>query len=133
MQRKPSSSRSIIPAQGNVFQDTVLRIKLIVKLLGDRRVSPWLKILPIAGVLYLISPLDLIPDVVLPPIGELDDIAILWLTNHFFIELCPPEIVREHVKKLVSNSAIIEEERKKAEEGEGDIIDGEATDVTNPK
>ena len=133
MQKKPSSSRSIIPTQSNVFQDTVLRIKLVFRLLGDGRINPWLKILPIAGVLYLISPLDLIPDVVFPVVGELDDIAILWLTNHFFIEFCPPEIVREHVKNLVSNNSIIDEERKKAAAEEGDIIDGEATDVTNRK
>jgi uncharacterized membrane protein YkvA (DUF1232 family) len=131
MQKRPS--QGIVPAQGNMFQDTVLRIKLIVRLIGDRRVSPWLKILPVAGVLYLFSPLDIIPDIAFPIIGELDDLAILWLTNHFFIEFCPPEVVREHVKNLVSNSAIIEEERNKAAANQDDIIDGEATDITDHK
>ena len=130
MEKKPT--QSIVPARGNMFQDTVLRIKLIFKLLGDRRVSPWLKILPIGGILYLLSPLDIIPDIAFPVIGELDDLAIIWLTNHFFIELCPPEVVREHVKNLVSNTAIIEEERKKADE-DGEIIDGEATDISDQR
>jgi uncharacterized membrane protein YkvA (DUF1232 family) len=114
-----------------VWRDTVLRIKLIFRLLGDKRVSPWLKILPIAGVVYLVSPIDLIPDMVLPVIGQLDDIAILWLTNHFFIEFCPPEVVREHVRKLVSNNDIIEEEIKHA--ADDDVVDGEATDITDGK
>lgn len=125
------SSGSIVPSQGGMIQDTLLRIKLIIKLMGDRRVNPWLKILPVAGILYLISPIDLIPDVVFPVIGELDDIAILWLTNHFFIEFCPPDVVREHVRKLVSNNSIIDEERSKA--ADGDVVDGEATDITDRK
>src|SRR5258707_2737194 len=129
MQKKPS--QSIIPAQGGVLQDTLLRIKLIFRLMGDRRVNPWLKLVPIAGVLYLISPLDLIPDIALPVIGQLDDVAILWLTNHFFIEFCPPEVVREHVKQLVSNIEIIDEDRNKAADNE--VVDGEAIDVTDRK
>jgi uncharacterized membrane protein YkvA (DUF1232 family) len=127
MQKRPS--QSIVPAQSGIFQDAVLRIKLIYRLLTDKRINPWLKLLPIGGILYLISPLDLIPDIVLPVIGQLDDLAILWLTNHFFIEFCPPEIVREHVRQLVSNDAIIEEERTKA--AENDVVDGETTDITD--
>jgi uncharacterized membrane protein YkvA (DUF1232 family) len=129
MQKKPSGS--IVPAQGGVLQDALLRIKLILRLMGDKRVNPWLKLIPVAGILYLISPLDLIPDVVLPVIGELDDIAILWLTNHFFIEFCPPEVVREHVRQLVSNDSIVDEERNKA--ADGDVVDGEATDITDQR
>ena len=125
------SSGSIVPSQGGVLQDTLLRIKLIFRLMGDKRVNPWLKLIPIAGVLYLISPIDLIPDIVFPVIGELDDIAVLWLTNHFFIEFCPPEVVREHVRKLASNNDIIDEELKRA--ADDDVVDGEATDVTDAK
>lgn len=90
----------IIPPQGGMLRDFVLRVKLILRLLGDRRVNWWLKIIPVAGLLYLISPLDLIPDIALPVIGELDDAAVLWLTNYLFIELCPPDVVKEHVKSL---------------------------------
>lgn len=131
MQKRPS--QGIIPSQGGVVQDALLRIKLIFRLLADRRVNPWLKLVPIAGILYLVSPLDLIPDVMLPVIGELDDLAILWLTNHFFIEFCPPEVVREHVRNLVSNNAIIDEERNKASSNNDEVVDGEAMDVTGRK
>ena len=67
----------MIPPQGGIIRDFVLRVKLIVRLIGDRRVNPWLKIIPVAGLVYLISPLDIIPDIMLPVIGELDDAAIL--------------------------------------------------------
>jgi uncharacterized membrane protein YkvA (DUF1232 family) len=48
----------------------------------DRK-TPWTaKILPLAGLVYLISPLDAIPDVLFP-IGLLDDVAvILLIVNH---------------------------------------------------
>jgi uncharacterized membrane protein YkvA (DUF1232 family) len=110
----------MIPPQGNVIRDLVLRVKLILRLIGDRRVSPWLKIIPIAGVVYLISPIDIISDIALPVIGELDDAAILWLTNYLFIELCPPQIVAEHVKALNANSRVNEDD---------DVIDAESVEI----
>lgn len=110
----------MIPPQGGMIRDFVLRVKLILRLIGDRRVSPWLKIIPVAGVAYLISPLDIIPDIMLPVIGELDDAAILWLTNYLFIELCPPDVVNEHVKALSADS------RRRDDE---DVIDAEAVEI----
>ncbi len=112
----------MIPPQGGMLRDFVLRVKLILRLLGDRRVSPWLKIIPVGGLIYLVSPIDLIPDIALPIIGELDDAAILWLTNYLFVELCPPEVVQEHVKALSSGSA---------QSAQEEVVEGEARDVTD--
>ena len=113
-----------IPPQGGVIRDFVLRIKLIVRLLGDRRVSPWLKIIPIVGLLYLISPLDLIPDIALPVVGELDDAAILWLTNYLFVELCPPEIVEQHVKALTLRAAAAQDD---------DVVEADSVEIKEDK
>jgi len=110
----------MIPPQGGMIRDFILRVKLILRLIGDRRVSPWLKIIPIAGVAYLISPLDIIPDIMLPVIGELDDAAILWLTNYLFIELCPPEIVNEHVRAISAGARRDDDE---------DVIDAESVEI----
>jgi hypothetical protein len=86
-------NRSITPSKGGgVFNDLAVRIKLILRLMGDPRVSPWLKILPIGSVLYLVVP-DLVP-------GPLDDAAILWLGTYLFVELCPPEVVKEHMDSI---------------------------------
>ncbi len=111
----------MIPPQGGMLRDFMLRVKLIFRLLGDRRVSPWLKIIPVAGMAYLFSPLDIIPDIALPIIGELDDAAILWLTNYLFIELCPPEVVQEHVKKLTSNMDIVD--------GQDNVVDADSVEI----
>jgi uncharacterized membrane protein YkvA (DUF1232 family) len=108
----------MIPPQGGVIRDFILRVKLILRLVGDRRINPWLKVIPVAGLAYLISPFDLIPDIMLPVIGELDDAAVLWLTNYLFIELCPPEIVREHVKALGASR-----------NEDDDIIEGESIEI----
>ena len=110
----------MIPPQGGMVRDFILRVKLILRLIGDRRVSPWLKIIPVAGVAYLLSPLDIIPDIALPGIGELDDAAILWLTNYLFVELCPPQVVNEHVKALTGSSQAQDDE---------DVIDAETIEI----
>lgn len=114
----------MIPPQGGMIRDFVLRVKLILRLVRDRRVSFWLKIIPVAGVLYLVSPLDLIPDIALPVIGELDDAAVLWLTNALFIELCPRDVVREHVKALTAD----EDEDKT-----GEVVDADSVEIKNQR
>jgi uncharacterized membrane protein YkvA (DUF1232 family) len=115
----------MIPSQGNVLRNTVFRIKLILRLIADRRINPWLKILPIGGILYIISPIGILNDIALPVIGELDDAAILWITNYLFIEFCPTDIVQEHVNKLTSNIDIVD--------GQDDVVDADSVDVKDMK
>jgi uncharacterized membrane protein YkvA (DUF1232 family) len=114
----------MIPPQGGVVRDFILRVKLILRLVGDKRVNPWLKLIPVAGLIYLVSPIDLIPDIAFPIIGELDDAAVLWITNYFFVELCPPEVVREHVKALSASSGLKDDE---------DIVDADSVEIKDKK
>ena len=88
------SERPIIPSEGGFFDNVSFRLKLIVRLLLDGRINPLLKLIPIGAVLYLILPFD-IP-------GPVDDVAILAAGAYFFIEMCPPEIVQEHIDALES-------------------------------
>jgi uncharacterized membrane protein YkvA (DUF1232 family) len=122
MNKKPS--QSIIPSQGGVLQEFTQRAKLIFRLIADRRVSPWAKLVPIAGLIYWISPIDLIAGI--PGLSAVDDVAILWFAQYMFIELCPPDVVRELSKQLASNNNIVDH----IDEPEEEIVDGEATDVT---
>jgi len=96
-----SEKRNLItnPDRG-LFHDLIKRVKLILRLIGDKRVNFFLKLLPIGAVLYMISPIDLIPDLALPFIGVLDDAAVLWLGTTVFVSLCPEEVVREHTADL---------------------------------
>ncbi len=87
--------RKIVPSQGGgVLYELGVRLKLILRLMGDRRVNPLLKLLPIGTLLYL-----LIPDLV---IGPIDDAVVIWLGSILFVELCPPEVVKEHTDSLHS-------------------------------
>jgi uncharacterized membrane protein YkvA (DUF1232 family) len=114
--KKPN--KLMVP-QGGMLRDFVLHLKLIGRLMVDRRVNFFLKLLPIASLAYLVSPVDLIPGVVLPVIGVLDDAAILWIGSTLFVELCPQDVVNEHHKQLSSNVS----------DDSGEVVDVEATDV----
>lgn len=119
---------NIIPSQGNVFRDFALRSRLILRLMADGRVSFLLKLLPVGALAYLISPLDFIPAAVAPIIGTADDIAIVWMGMYLFLEMCPPNVVREHLKNLLNNMQDPLNETQRAGD-DTDIIDGEATDI----
>jgi uncharacterized membrane protein YkvA (DUF1232 family) len=107
----------VVPASRGMTRDFVDRLKLIIRLLGDRRVSPWVKLVPIGALAYLISPIDIIMGI--PGIDALDDAAVLWIGSNLFVELCPPDVVQEHMQELGSN----------VEDTSGDIVDADATDV----
>jgi uncharacterized membrane protein YkvA (DUF1232 family) len=109
------------------FQDLVLRIKLILRLIGDRRVNFLLKLLPIAAAIYVISPVDLIPGAVFPVIGALDDAVVIWLGTTLFVTLCPDDVVQEHTNVL--QKVVTGTWRDAPQQDEvGEIIDTEASD-----
>jgi uncharacterized membrane protein YkvA (DUF1232 family) len=115
----------IATPRGGVLHDIVLRLKLVLRLMADNRVSFLLKALPIASLIYLFSPIDLASGVVLPVIGALDDAAILGLGFYLFVELAPPNVVQEHLKNLSSNLV--------APPAADEVVDAEATDVPDDK
>jgi uncharacterized membrane protein YkvA (DUF1232 family) len=111
------------------YQDLILRIKLIIRLMGDRRVSTWLKLIPIGALIYLISPIDLIPGAVIPFIGALDDAAVLWIGATLFVNLCPEEVVQEHMSSLQKVIPGTWRNTTKQDETE-EVIDAEAHEVS---
>jgi hypothetical protein len=104
---KPNRQLTPKPESGGFFQDLSTRAKLILRLLGDRRVNVFLKLLPIGSVVYLLMP-DLAP-------GPIDDAAVIWLGAYLFVELCPPDVVQEHMRALTS---VIDGEWREVPEGE---------------
>lgn len=121
MSEKKSSDLMIPPSpSGGILKEIVMRLKLIIKLMADPRVNIFWKLLPIATLVYLVSPIDLAP---IPIIGALDDAAIIWLGNYLFIELCPPNVVAEHLKNLTSNLDIVP--------NADNVVDAESTDVSD--
>ncbi len=126
MDKRPSGN--IIPSQGNILRDFSLRARLILRLMADNRVSLLLKLLPVGALAYLISPLDFIPALLAPVIGTADDIAIVWMGLYLFLEMCPPNIVREHLKSLLSTEQDLESETTTGLD-ENNVVDGEITEI----
>jgi len=109
----------VISSGGGVMRDLVLRFKLIVRLMGDSRVNPFIKLLPLASLAYLIWPIDLIS--VVPGVSALDDVALISLGAYMFIEFCPPDVVEEHMQQLTSNMDTVS--------SHDEIVDAEAVDM----
>jgi uncharacterized membrane protein YkvA (DUF1232 family) len=98
--------------------------RLILRLLGDRRVPIWPKLIIPATIAYILSPIDLLSDPILG-LGQLDDIAVFLIGLKLFIELCPSRIVREHLENLSSvidgSYRVVEEEDEQEETPVGQI------------
>jgi uncharacterized membrane protein YkvA (DUF1232 family) len=77
--------------------------RLYWRLFRDPRVSVWPKALLVAGMAYVLSPIDLVPDA-LPVIGQVDDVVLLIALCRLFVYLCPEEVVREHVRRIDTES-----------------------------
>lgn len=69
------------------------------QLLRDPRVPTLMKLIPALAVLYVLSPLDLIPDWI-PFIGGLDDIALVGGAISLFLSICNPDLVEEHRQSI---------------------------------
>ena len=70
-------------------------LRLAARLMFDRRVPFGLKMIVPAAVVYLISPIDLIPDAV-PILGRIDDVLVLLVALGAFLGLAPRDVVAEH-------------------------------------
>lgn len=70
-------------------------VKLLGRLLKDSRVPTVEKALFVAAIVYVISPLDFIPDV-FPFIGQVDDVYIVALTLLRLINRTDETVVQEH-------------------------------------
>ncbi|MFH0926069.1 MAG: DUF1232 domain-containing protein [bacterium] len=79
-------------------------IKLYWRLFWDTQVPFYLKLMLITAICYSISPIDFIPDFLIPVIGMIDDIAIIILALRYFIVWCPKEIVLKHVRAIDQES-----------------------------
>ncbi|MBN1317946.1 MAG: DUF1232 domain-containing protein [Anaerolineales bacterium] len=91
----------------------IQQLRLVWRLLRDRRVPIWVKAVPFLSTAYLFIPADIIPDVFVG-LGQLDDLAIIALGLKLFLELAPPDILNEHMNALLSA------------QHEWTVIDGEA-------
>ncbi len=81
----------------------VRTLRLVWRLLNDSRVPMLSKLIIPAALVYVISPVDLIPDVILG-LGQLDDIGVVVLAIAMFIEFCPHDVVEEHRRAIAASA-----------------------------
>lgn len=90
---------------------------LTLRLLFDGRVDTAYKLIPLMAILYVLSPIDLIPELAFGPLGVFDDLGVLLLGMEAFIRLAPSGVVQEYNGNGPTNSS-----RTSSRE---DVIEGE--------
>jgi uncharacterized membrane protein YkvA (DUF1232 family) len=69
---------------------------LLFRLLRDPRVPPGAKLIALFGIGYVLSPIDLLPEALLGPIGLIDDLFIVGATLSRLLNYVHPDVVRSH-------------------------------------
>jgi uncharacterized membrane protein YkvA (DUF1232 family) len=69
---------------------------LLIRMLRDSRVPIVQKAVAVAGVAYVLSPIDLIPALVFGPIGLLDDLFVVAACLSRLLNHVHPDVVRGH-------------------------------------
>jgi len=93
--------------------------RLALRLLRDSRVPLAAKVVFGATVLYMLSPLDIVPDWI-PVLGQADDLVVLMAGLNLFLRACPTWLVEEHEEALDGRR----DEPQKATQS-GPTIDGQ--------
>lgn len=86
-----NNNRNLVPSQKDAgfIKNLTRQVRLVMRLIADKRVNPFIKVLPFGSLIYLIAP-DIFP------FNPLDDAAVIGVGFYLFMELCPPEVVEEH-------------------------------------
>lgn len=75
-------------------------LRLSWRLMWDHRTPGKLKLWVLLAIGYTLSPLDFIPDLLLPFIGYGEDIVLVVLSLKNLIQHSPPDLVTEHAKEM---------------------------------
>jgi len=79
----------------SLLRTLVSHVRLTVRLLREPGVPLLTKAFIVLAALYLISPLDFVPDF-LPVLGQLDDLGVILFALEAFLKLCPAGAVEFH-------------------------------------
>ena len=71
------------------------QLRLTLRLLREPRVPLPAKAVPLLTALYVVSPLDVIPDV-FPLVGQIDDLTLTLVALAAFLKLCPAGPIAFH-------------------------------------
>jgi uncharacterized membrane protein YkvA (DUF1232 family) len=89
-----------LPGERSGFRDLLLVLPdltiLLLRLVRDPRVPVLQKGIAIAGVGYVLSPIDLVPALVFGPVGLLDDLFVVAACLSRLLNHVHPDVVRGH-------------------------------------
>jgi uncharacterized membrane protein YkvA (DUF1232 family) len=77
----------------------IKKFRLAWFLIKDNKVPFSTKLVPIIILLYVASPIDILPDA-LPIVGQIDDLALIILGLDIFINISPRGLVQYYTKIL---------------------------------
>ncbi len=88
------------PGSASRIRDVILLLPdltvLLLRLLRDSRVPISCKVIALFGVGYALSPIDLIPSLLVGPIGLVDDLLVVSAALSKILNQVHPDIVRSH-------------------------------------
>jgi uncharacterized membrane protein YkvA (DUF1232 family) len=124
----PNDKRPVIYDENlNFFRNLILQARLVWLLMGDARVPLWIKGLPLGALAYLIAPFDF--DFV-PILGYADDVVVLTMGLKLFIDLCPANVVEEHMRSLTGNNSSDWEVKKQSDKSRVNSTDSDEIETT---
>jgi uncharacterized membrane protein YkvA (DUF1232 family) len=94
----------VVPASGEAGRsgigDLVVLLPdlsvLLTRLLRDPRVAAGDKLVALLGLGYVLLPIDLLPEVILGPIGLVDDLLVVTAALSRIVNHVHPDVVRSH-------------------------------------
>lgn len=88
------------PGAGSGFRDMLLLLPdltvLLARLVRDERVPRGAKLVALLGLGYVMSPIDLLPSLLLGPVGLVDDLLVVTAALSRLLNHVHPDIVRSH-------------------------------------
>lgn len=96
--------------------------RMVWGLARDSRTPLPLKALLVAGLTYVLVPIDVIPDAV-PILGQADDLTVLLLVLDLFIANAPSDVRAEHAERARNGTADLDRDLARLRELLGDRYD----------
>jgi uncharacterized membrane protein YkvA (DUF1232 family) len=88
------------PGAASCIRDAILLLPdltvLLARLVRDSRVPLSCKVIAVLGVSYALSPIDLIPSLLVGPIGLVDDLLVVSAALSKILNEVHPDVVRSH-------------------------------------
>jgi uncharacterized membrane protein YkvA (DUF1232 family) len=88
------------PGAASGFRDALLLLPdltvVLLRLMRDSRVPVSCKVIALLGVGYALSPIDLIPALLVGPIGLVDDLLVVSAALSKILNQVHPDVVRSH-------------------------------------